>query len=318
MIYIKKQIKHKLKYTYICLFLSVVGCNNGSSTAYSNGLNPANGDIVKKESLGTFLPADVHGFHGNYSFTLEEISYISDGLKIDGFIASPIDVTEKHPVILYLRGGNNIEPLSYLTKQNIFQQIAYLASFGYIVAASNYRGSPGSEGKDEFGGNDVIDNVNILASINKYYHTADLNNLGVLAFSRGGMMAYLLSKRNLIHPKIYQINSGIADLESMVNSRPDMYELLVTRVGFNKEQLIERSATYWPQLLQTDPVYKLYIAGKDVRVGPDTEFNLFNSMKRLNYNVFYNYYPNATHGIKENSLELRESVVSSFKQTMLD
>ena len=65
-------------------------------------------------------------------------------------------------------------------------ELAKIASQGYIVVASQYRGNGGSEGREEFGGSDVKDILNLFPLIDNL-HNADNKNIGMFGWSRGGM-----------------------------------------------------------------------------------------------------------------------------------
>ncbi|MEP6713809.1 MAG: hypothetical protein ABJA37_15390, partial [Ferruginibacter sp.] len=91
--------------------------------------------------------------------TLQKITYLSDGLKISGYVAKPKDINKKYPCLIYCRGGNR--DFGSLTSFEQFY-IQRMAAWGYIVIASQYRGGPDSEGKDEFGGADINDVLNLL------------------------------------------------------------------------------------------------------------------------------------------------------------
>jgi len=57
---------------------------------------------------------------------------------------------------------------------------------------TNYRGN--GNGIDEFGGNDINDIINLYPIISSYKY-CDKNNIGLYAWSRGCMMAFLVHKK---------------------------------------------------------------------------------------------------------------------------
>ena len=124
---------------------------------------------------------------------VEKITYLSDGLKVKGYVAYPKDTSKKYPRIIWNRGGiGNRGLIDSFTARGLFGQ---LASWGYVVFASQYRGNDGGEGKDEFGGNDLNDVLN-LTSLAKEFEFADDNRWGIEGWSRGGMMTYLALTKN--------------------------------------------------------------------------------------------------------------------------
>ncbi len=150
----------KILVSFVSIFF-MVACNVGNTT--NNNL--ADGTIITKKNLGIF-PANALSYQGNYEFTIDDIQYVSDGLNVNGFIAYPVKTnsTKKLSSVLYLRGGNNIpnNQLNVLTAANIHRFIGFLAANGYTVIAPNYRGSPTSQGKDEYGGEELHDSVNLI------------------------------------------------------------------------------------------------------------------------------------------------------------
>ncbi|MCK4561808.1 MAG: hypothetical protein KAT78_02790, partial [Flavobacteriaceae bacterium] len=86
------------------------------------------------------------------NITIEKITYLSDGLKVKGYLVQP-NKTDKYPCIVYNRGGN--KEFGKLSSKKAVFILARVASWGYVVAASQYRGNDGGEGKEEFGGKDV-------------------------------------------------------------------------------------------------------------------------------------------------------------------
>jgi hypothetical protein len=89
---------------------------------------------------------------------IHDITYLSDGLKVKGYMAQPKSAG-KHPVIIWNRGGNRefslVEP----------DKLKPYARHGYIAVASQYRGNGGSEGHEEFGASDVNDVLNLIPLI---------------------------------------------------------------------------------------------------------------------------------------------------------
>lgn len=144
--------------------------------------------------------------------TVEKITYISDGLKVKGFIALPAGKhsdTPSFPCIIWNRGGfGDRGALDDFTARGLLGQIA---GWGYVVLASQYRGNMGGEGQDEFGGADVNDILNLIP-LAEGIPQADRNIWGIEGWSRGGMMTYLTLTRSDIF-KTAVISGGISDLQ---------------------------------------------------------------------------------------------------------
>jgi dipeptidyl aminopeptidase/acylaminoacyl peptidase len=123
------------------------------------------------------------------------IQYISDGLKVVGFLVKPRDSeSARHPAIIYNRGG--LLDIGKLDTPNILDFFE-LAANGFVVLASQYRGNDGGEGREEFGGADVNDVTN-LVSIAAGLPYVDPKNVFFYGLSRGGMMTFLALERGAV------------------------------------------------------------------------------------------------------------------------
>src|SRR5215204_1134916 len=88
-------------------------------------------------------------------FECRQIKYLSDDLKVVGFIWKPKDTgNKKLPLIIFNHGGNR--ELAKLTPSSQSGFYNYVSN-GFVVIGSQYRGVDGGEGKEEFGGSDVND-----------------------------------------------------------------------------------------------------------------------------------------------------------------
>lgn len=117
-----------------------------------------------------------------------DITYYSNGKKIKGYLIEPKNLTSKIPVIIYNRGGS--KDYGKIDNKQIIYHMTKLSLMGYIVIGSQYSGNGGSEGKDEFGGSDLDDVLNLRYVI-KEIPNADEDRIGMYGASRGGMMTYL-------------------------------------------------------------------------------------------------------------------------------
>ena len=116
------------------------------------------------------------------------VSYLSDGLKIYALMTVPN--SEKPPtgwpVIIFNHGY--IPPSVYRTTERYIAYVDQIASSGYIVLKSDYRGHDRSEGTPRGGYTQpdyTIDVLNAVASI-KRYPDADPNRIGMWGHSMGG------------------------------------------------------------------------------------------------------------------------------------
>ncbi len=222
---------------------------------------------------------------------VEKITYLSDGLKIKGFLAYPKNTSKKYPCIIWNRGGiGDRGVIDSFTARGLFGQ---LASWGYVVFASQYRGNDGGEGKDEFGGSDLNDVLNLIPLAEEFDFT-DIEKWAIEGWSRGGMMTYLtLTKKD--HPaypeegfKCAVITGGIANLRCNSDESPFMRRLYEATMGkYNDEEFNKkcesRSIINFPEKLsKTTPMLILH-GTADTRVLPHDSLDL--SYHLIKYNI---------------------------------
>ena len=171
---------------------------------------------------------------------VKKIVYESDGLEVNGYFASPKNKDKKYPLIIWNRGGNLKDGMidEFLAK-GMFGEIA---SWGYVVLASQYRK------EDEFGGKDVNDILNLI-QLAEDISFCDSSGIGMEGWSRGGMMTYrVLSKTDRI--KCAVIISGLADLFRSEENNSDLVNVYSELFGSEnetefKKRKKERSAVYF-------------------------------------------------------------------------
>lgn len=215
---------------------------------------------------------------------VEKITYDSDGLKVKGYTARPKDDSKKYPCIIWCRGGiGNAGAIDSFNARGIFGQ---LASWGYVVIASQYRGNDGGEGKDEFGGSDIKDVIN-LKSIAEEIHCADTSNWGIEGWSRGGMMTYLtLTKDQNFNCAI--VTGGIANLRCNSDESKFMKKLYEVTMGkhgtesFNQKCESRSIVNFADKLPKSTPLLLIH-GTADNRVLPHDSLDL--SYKLLEYNI---------------------------------
>jgi dipeptidyl aminopeptidase/acylaminoacyl peptidase len=88
------------------------------------------------------------------------------------------------------------------------------ARAGFYVLAPQYRGSDGGEGRDELGGADVADVLNLLPLAARLDH-ADTSRLFMYGESRGGMMTYQAIRRRM-PLKAAATVGGFTDVEAVM------------------------------------------------------------------------------------------------------
>ena len=200
---------------------------------------------------------------------VEKITYISDTLKIKGYLAYPVNnENKKFPCIIWNRGGFQEKgAIDKFTARGIFGQ---LAGWGYIVFASQYRGNAGGEGKEYFGGEDVNDILNLMAAADEI-PCADTGKWGIEGWSRGGMMTLLtLLKGSDFNAKIRcaVLSGAITNLKSYLEHDAERKKAYQNLFGKNfDEEINHRTIIDKVDKLPKIP-YLLMHGGKDNTVPP--------------------------------------------------
>ncbi len=242
------------------------------------------------------------------------ISYLSDGLKINGLLAQPKRMGN-YPSIIYNRGGNrDFGALKIAT--GVFT-MGRLAAEGYVVIASQYRGNGGSEGVEEFGGGDVND-VLILTEVLKEIERADATNIGMYGWSRGGMMTYLaLTQTDKIKAAV--VGGAVSDSHETIKDRPEMesgvFAELVPDYEQNKKvELDKRSAVRWADRFSPDVPILMLHGNADWRVKSSQSIRL--ALEFDKYRIPYRLiiFEGGDHGISEHREEVERQTVNWFNR----
>lgn len=179
------------------------------------------------------------------SIEIYSITYLSDGLKVNGFLVKPKKAGD-YPCVIFNRGGNR--DFGALKIAHAAITLGEMAKEGYVVIASQYRGNAGGEGKEEFGGSDVNDVV-ILPKVLEEVEGADTSRIGMYGWSRGGMMTYIaLTKMKNI--KAAAVGGALADCRGNIEDRPEMEsdvmaQLIPNYIENKEAELTKRSAIEW-------------------------------------------------------------------------
>ena len=252
------------------------------------------------------------GYNYLDSIALYQITYMSDGLTIHGFIAKP-QKAGKYPAVIFNRGGNR--EFGALNTLRAAMLLGRVARAGYIVIASQYRGNGGSEGQEEFGGSEVND-ILILPKVLEEVEGADTDHVGMYGWSRGGMMTYIaLTKTDRIKAAV--VGGAVSDNFETIRDRPDMetYVLaeLIPDYETNKEaELTKRSAIKWADKLPKNVPILMLHGNADWRVKPEQSLRM--ALEFEKYRVPYRLimFEGADHGISEHRPEVNEQVIRWF------
>ena len=181
------------------------------------------------------------------AFDILEITYASDHLPVRGVLIRPKSPgSRKWPAIIFNRGGNGqlgsiidnglpcgLANTSGLDVADLYQ----FAKAGFVVIASDYRYQGATLKRDQWGGVEVDDVLNLVPAL-KSLSFVDPDRLFMLGLSRGGAMAYLAIKRG-IPVKAAAVIGAVTDVKAWVEARPDMGIV-------NGNEFIDGFAKIWP------------------------------------------------------------------------
>lgn len=240
-------------FLFICIFYGIVSGENISimrgMSQDTDMLEESNGRIVEAKYLeiGDDLKEKIHEASEKfkvYENQFYEIKYMSNGLKIQGFIVKP-DEKKEYPVIIVNRGGFDEIP-----KRILGRYFSYLASKGYVVMTTHLRGIGKSEGTiDPINITDVLNLIPAAKSLN-FTNPDKVAMVGINATV--GMMTYNIIKENSEDIKVAYINNGITDALQAHKDGPLKFKNLLERLFGGKPQFEEDiykeySAYYWPE-----------------------------------------------------------------------
>jgi dipeptidyl aminopeptidase/acylaminoacyl peptidase len=195
-------------------------------------------------------------------FRLSRVSYISDGLTVYAYVYAPVRAQSPLPVIVFNRGSWTWPEFAgeYLTTFN------RLADAGFIVVAPMYRGSGGAAGRDEMGGADLDDLMNVQAVI-KELPNADPRNMFMYGESRGGMMTYQAIREHfpLRAAAVYGAFTNLAELTGP--GGPFAKAAVAVFPGYSERKAeidARRSALSWAEKLDVPLLIMHGGADKDV------------------------------------------------------
>ena len=260
---------------------------------------------LKPETLEAVAAKWPEGRSALSEVEIKAITYASDGLKVKGYLVTPKSVDNKKlPCVIFCRGGNR--DLAALDEERVASLLGRIASWGYVVVASQYRGNAGGEGKEEFGGKDLNDVLNLIPLLESMPE-ADASRIGMYGWSRGGMMTYqALATTDRIAAAI--VGGGIADQFKSLDQRPEMERVLSALIPHydesKDEALAARSVIRWPEALHKGTPILILHGSADWRVDPAQSIQLVQKLHELRHPVRFVLFEGGDHGLTEYRAEV--------------
>lgn len=240
--------------------------------------------------------------------------YPSNGHQVEGFLIEPKEGGPL-PVVIYNRGGT--KDFGSITERFLrCTRPAALAEAGFLVIATQYSGAGRSEGVDDFGGPQTLQDIRGLYDLLEGDPRADISRLGMFGGSRGGMMTYMLL-REVSWIKAAATMAGSADLID-TSFRPEMdahYERMFGGTFIEREK---RSVLSWVQDLPKDVPLLLMHGTADWRVNPLDSLRLAQRCYEEHIPCRYISYEGADHGLMEVHGESTGQLISWFQKYVRD
>ena len=240
------------------------------------------------------------------SVSYERITYSSDGLKVVAFIAAPVQKGNKNlPVIIFNRGSFVRNDIAFVHAP-LFQKFVQA---GFMVVAPALRQSEGGEGKDQLGGEDINDILNLWPLMHKLAGI-DLNNVFMLGESRGGMMTFL-SLKNKVNVRAAATIGAITELSAYISERPwDESNLknLWDNYDHKKNEILDhRSVMAWYDSIRT-PLLILH-GGKDPQVKPQHSLQLGEAFSAKGHPYELHIFSDGNHILSGAETDTRDAMV---------
>jgi len=263
-------------------------------------------------------------------FDILDITYASDGLQVPGLLIRPkAKGARKWPTIIFNRGGNGElgsirdtgQPCVGMNTSCLDVADLYLiAKAGFVVIASDYRYQGATVKRDEWGGDEVDDVLNLVLAL-KSLDYVDPKRLYMLGLSRGGTMTYLAIKRG-IPIRAAAVIGGVSDVKAWVDSRPEMslvkgnayidgfQNIWPTYEHHAEEEYRARSAVYWAEQINV-PV--LILHSRTDRMVPVTQaLRMAEALQEKNKVYALHIYARDDHPLAQNREDRNRMIVDWF------
>lgn len=268
---------------------------------------------VKQTDVEKYSSESEYAAACNSSNTLEKIRYRSDGLAVIAYYySSQRSKGTKRPVIVFNRG-------SYI-RGEIFPELLpmfhRLAEAGFAIIAPMYRGSDGGEGRDEMGGADLNDLMNIVPILSQL-DFLDTRNVFLYGQSRGGMMVFQ-AIRDGFPARAAATVGAFTDLGEITSSGSGAATAKTIWPNFEQrknEIISRRSAIRWPERLSI-PLLLMH-GSADSDVPPTQTLLLATQLAKTQKEFGVFVFPGGNHRLEQHRVERDRQVVEFFQRYLI-
>ncbi len=188
-----------------------------------------------------------------------------------------------------------------------------LASEGFVVLASQYRGYDGGEGKDEVGGADTDDVLNLFPLARSLGYV-DMGRVFMFGFSRGAQMTLQAIRRGA-PVRAAAVVGAPTDLWLSFRENPRVRDLVVSNWAGGEarleENMLERSAVRWADKLNVPLL--IFQGGADPAVSPNQALALAQKMEEAGNLYELVVYARDDHFVTRNHEDRLRRAIDWFK-----
>jgi dipeptidyl aminopeptidase/acylaminoacyl peptidase len=200
------------------------------------------------------------------AFEMKQFTYASDGLTVGAYLYRPrAPQNLPMPVIVFNR-GSVVRPNGFAGEMLVMAH--RYAQAGFLVVAPQYRGSNGWAGRDELGGADLHDLMNLVPVLPKI-ESADASRVFLAGESRGGAMTYM-ALRDGFPARAAAVWGAFTDIEQLVapgGPQEKAAPLVWPDFAQRREEIIRtRSAMHWAQRINVPVLIMHGGADQDIPV----------------------------------------------------